>query len=315
MHRLKATGIAVKAAVKDIYGLRDGKKPSEEMQKAKENHPKLTKWAFKASKFIYRLGLVGVGLLLRDTIGSALAYTIALCHPFFVSSFEKFRHFRKEHPMPKEEHAEKEKSGLLKRIKHELKSLRALIRPDMTTRLLTFSALEFASYPASVWVNEKIAELSGKVVTPAFAALGLLAGTLAMYAIEYIGFYALWKKYVLRGVEPGTAKDALKGFVKELHPMRLFKSRANAVPENASDYIGQTIGVGQSYYLILHLYRFPLAMSIACIGLDAHAFMDALVASLTGAYMLADCLIWPRWADGVTKKMREDNEHLRLGPP
>ena len=291
--------------LQDVYCLKQPKKQDSEstITKLECGHPKFTKWTRRTIKYGYWFGLARIGTLLSSTVGSTLAYTLTVYHPFFVGAGVKYvrsKNVQIADPQPKT-------------IIAKLNSLAALLKPDRATQVLTFSILEVASLPAFVAVIEKIAELAKGTVSPLLAVTSVTAGMLTATAIEYVGFRTIWKNFVLRGIESGSVKDELEGFLKEFSPLRLFVSRKSEPAENTNEYIGQIWGVIESYWIWIQVGRLAIAATLTSLAnLDAREFVTTFMTVLIGGFAIFVDLIIPRYVEGMQKKLKENNEHLGL---
>lgn len=310
---------------KDIYGIRpkdsalpkqaphmvlpDQKSPDSIAPAA--DHPSFRKWLGRGMKYAYWFGLSQVAKICGKVVGQSVAFTAIIYHPFFVSSALRIKRSGQEEKVGDEA---KQQTSFKEKAVSAFKNLRAIVAPDRATQVLTYCILEMASTPVFISTIVAVASLTTDTVSPLLAVASVTAGTGVALALEYVGYRALWKNVVLRGIDRGSIKDDLKGFIEEFKPLRLFGLYKKTKPaETACEYVGQTYGVIESYWIWVQAGRLALAGVLASLfSLTPTDFIGAYLGSVLSWYGIAVDLMLPMYIEAMKDKLRANNRHLDL---
>jgi hypothetical protein len=287
---------------KDIYGIQQKKatlpkqaphlnlpdqKPSEAIPEKDEgkSHPAFRKWAGRVFKYGYWFGLSLAAAKLGKLIGQSMAFTAIIYHPFIVSTTLRIKRNLKEEKISggkSGEHAPKVKeqaTGIAKLFK----TLGTAIAPDRSMQVLTFCLLEIASTPIFIGTISSVVSTAKGAVSPLLAIAGVTLGTLA-------------------------------GFMEELNPLRLFGNRKDIKPaESASEYVGQTYGVIESYWIWIQAARLVVAGTIATVSNQgAEGFMATYLQSMLSWFGIVVDLVLPMYIEAMKDMLRKNNRHLGL---
>lgn len=219
-----------------VYGV-EARPLSDASREAREEYPRLSKATELGTKYAFWIGTAYLGSALSRHTGAAAGYTIAFAHPFIV--------------------------GAAARVAKSNAPSVDIRRPSLPLFLASFGILELASTPIFIAVINQLTNMAGSV-SGTVAAGAFIAGNAAGLAFEYLGFRFLWKRFILKGVDPGTIADEAKGFIGEFNPLKLLRNpKAPNPARSGGEYIGQLWGIVESLWLWVQLAGVATAVAIA----------------------------------------------------
>lgn len=286
--RLRSFGIVLTdSIVNGVYGLEAGSL-SGPARRAREDFPRLSRATELGAKYAFWIGTAYLGSALSRHTGAAAGYTMAFAHPFILGAAVKI-------------------------AKSDVPAM-DLKKPSLPLFLASFGLLELASTPIFIATMNKVNGLTGSV-SGALAAGAFIAGNAAALAFEYLAFRYLWRRLILKGVEPGTFADEARGFVREFNPLKLLRNPAAPNPaQSAGEYIGQLWGIVESLWLAVQLAGVATAVAVAAFcQATPDNFIDLFFekSALWGKKFL-EALALARCCILVENKVRENNSSLGI---
>ncbi len=215
---------------------------------ARKEHPKASAAVEHSAKYAFWIGTAFLGAQISRHTGPAVGYTAAYAHPFLVGAAAKA-------------------------VRSDIPPLDAR-KPSVLAFLASFGLVELLTTPVFVASFERIAQAFHHL-DPLAAGVSEAAANALSFALEYAGFRLLWKKLVLRGMEGGTLRDELRGFIAEFDPLKLFRSTGAAgAPLTSGEYVGRLWGIVESLWLWVQLAGIATAAAAALHNASADGLID-----------------------------------------